>query len=245
MPQGPGPRGRGRNSLKNINDGIFFGSRKKTISDFASTFRNVAKTSHFQLEFDGFSRSLRNYLNERGVKKAFINEIAGLLCYRAQIPGSSSNTVDNQSTRTGIIEQFATKRVYDRLTFNFYVDNKYQLLTFLQSWIEYIHNGSETRNKTNMANDNYFFRNNYPNKYKISSATLHKFDNDYRYLKSYTFYNLFPVSITPIEVDYSSSQILKLSANFSYERYITEITNSGRSFDRSLGESIIRRLFGI
>lgn len=233
MPQGPGPRiiikRNGDYVTKEI-PSIFDDSRRRSISDFAPIFRNVAKTSHFQVEFGGsqfsFPQRLGKYLKKRGIENEFISDTVGLMCYSASIPGSSSTTTDIMGNRTGIVEQFARTRTYDPLSLSFYVDNEYKVLTFFESWIEFIHNASDDFNQTNIVNDDYFVRNHYPEEYKVDQTKIYKFDNDYRNVTEYNYRKLFPKSIVSVPLDYQASNIMKMTVSFSYERYIPGQTTS-------------------
>ena len=225
MPQGPGPfkweKEKGKYKAKSINS-LYFpkDSKRKTISDFAPLFRNLAQSSHFEVSFSGFSQQidLSNYVVSRGVDRNFIVDDLGLLCYNTSIPAGSSTTVRNSGNRTGIFEEFAHARTYDSLKLTFYVDKKYKVLTFFESWLEFIHSGSGF----NEEDDNYFVRNQYPEDYKMDLLKIYKFDRDYRTVIPYTFKKVFPTGVIPLQVDYSSSEILKLSVTLSYERFIAD-----------------------
>lgn len=221
MPQGPGPREiikkDGEFVVKEVNSTYFpIDGKRKNITDFANVFRNLAQTSHFEVSFSGFGSELKNYLNGKGIDNDFIANNLGLLCYNAVIPTSSSTTVITQGNRTGIVEQFAHTRTYDSLQLSFYVDRKYKVLRFFENWMSFIHSGSSF----DEIEDDFFVRNQYPADYKINLLKIHKFDRDYKNVVPYTFKGIFPTGVIPLQVDYSSSDILKLNVIFSYERYV-------------------------
>ena len=60
----------------------------------------------------------------------------------------------------------------------------------------------------------------YPEYYKSDRTTITKFDRDYNKEVEYTFIGLFPSAISSIPVSYSSSDTLKMSVTFEYDRYI-------------------------
>ena len=76
-----------------------------------------------------------------------------------------------------------------------------------------------------MLAPNAFYRMNYPSEYK-GNILLTKFEKDDKPLfqpkMSYTFLNAFPQSIASIPISYQQSEILKVTASFSYMRYIKE-----------------------
>lgn len=226
MPQGPGPKrtsvnyNRKTDTLRykerEIKSEYFPERGRQNISDFAPLFRNLAQTSHFEVSFGGLPRELKQYLKDKGIDNEFIFNDLGLLCYNTVIPTSASTTTVTQGNRTGIIEEFAHTRQYDNLALSFYVDKDYKVLKFFENWVGYIHSGSEF----NEVDDNYFIRNRYPEDYKINLLKIYKFDRDYRTVVPYTFKKIFPRQITPIQVDYTTSEILKLNVTLHYERYI-------------------------
>ena len=67
---------------------------------------------------------------------------------------------------------------------------------------------------------NYFIRMQYPSFYKSNATKIVKFDRDYVKDIEYNFVGLFPLNMNSIQVSYDSSQILKASASFQYDRYV-------------------------
>ncbi len=61
-----------------------------------------------------------------------------MLCSGASIPGSSFATVDVRGEYQGVIEKMAHTRQFTQIDLEFYVDNKYKALRFLEHWMEYI-----------------------------------------------------------------------------------------------------------
>ena len=68
--------------------------------------------------------------------------------------------------------------------------------------------------------NNYFIRMQYPAFYKANAVKIVKFDRDYKKEIEYNFRGLFPSAISSIQVSYVSSDTLKMSATFQYDRYI-------------------------
>ena len=197
----------------------------RRISDIRPLFTNLAQTSHYELKFAGLPSQLISYLSRRGVSSLFVTEYAGLLCSSASLPVSyiSSKTVDGNFT--GISEKFALNRGYPEINLTFYVDSDYLMVIFLESWMEFISSGSHnpigtTAGSVNQSNANYFVRMQYPEDYKSNYTKILKFDRDYDSEIEYTFFGLWPTALSAPEVSYSSSQILTITATFSYDRYI-------------------------
>ena len=49
---------------------------------------------------------------------------------------------------------------------------------------------------------------------------INKFEKNYKRTLRYRFVNVFPKSIDAVPVSYGSADILKVSVNFNYDRYI-------------------------
>lgn len=188
----------------------------RKIKDIKYIFGNLALTSHYEVRFGGLSGDLRNYLSRRGVDSLFINETVGLLCSSASIPGSTFATADVSGNFTGVTEKFAHTRVFTQIDFEFYVDNQYKTMKFLEHWMEFISSGSNL----NPSESEYFFRMKYPNTYKCDYTKIFKFDRDYRNEIEYNFFGMFPISLNSSYVSYEGSQILKATASFNYDRYV-------------------------
>ena len=119
--------------------------RPRRISDFKPTFTNLAQTSHYQVFFAGLPLMLRQHLRVRGLNSRFVSETAGLLCNSALLPGSRLATADIVGNRMGVSEKMAHSRIFTQIQLEFYVDNEYKTLKFLEHWMEFIANGSTSR----------------------------------------------------------------------------------------------------
>ena len=216
--------------------------RPKKISDIKPILTNVAQTSHYQVFFDGLSQDLFKFLGTKGVNKRFITENAGLLCNQASIPGSSLATTDIFGNFTGVQEKFAHTRIFTELSLDFYVDKDYKMIKFFEHWIDYVATGSEKSpvsplKKTDLG---YFYRMRYPrgtSGYKCDKTKIVKFNVDYRSEIEYTFFGLFPINFSSTPVQYGSSDVLRTSVTFSYERYIAGKETS-LAFNKKKSENI-------
>ena len=95
----------------------------------------------------------------------------------------------------------------------------------MESWMEFIASGSNNPIGSPLApigqnRKDYIYRMQYPEYYKSDRTTITKFDRDYNKEVEYTFIGLFPSAISSIPVSYSSSDTLKMSVTFEYDRYI-------------------------
>jgi hypothetical protein len=193
----------------------------RSISQFKPLVTNLAQTSQYQVIFGGLSGQLRGYLAFRGIDPFFIGESMGLLCNSASLPGSSFATADVTNNFMGVAEKFAHTRIFDQISLEFYVDNSYRALKFIEHWMEFISSGSNVSPNQR----GYFYRMRYPSEYKTDATRIIKFERDYNQVIEYTFYGMFPIALNSVPVSYNASDILKVSAIFNYERYVV-----GKSF---------------
>ena len=200
----------------------------RRISDFKPLFTNLAQTSHYEVRFGGVGPvggPLMPYLSRKGISSRFIAEDCGLLCFSASLPTSSMATANITGNFMGITEKFAHTRQYSAIGLEFYVDKNYNALKFMESWMEFIASGSNNPIGSPLApigqnRKDYIYRMQYPEYYKSDRTTITKFDRDYNKEVEYTFIGLFPSAISSIPVSYSSSDTLKMSVTFEYDRYI-------------------------
>ena len=210
--------------------------RPRPISDILPRFQNVAQTSQylvkFALPFSRNSGGLRSFLRRKGVNDRFVVEDAGLLCSDAVLPGSALASLDTRGDYQGVIERMAHTRNFTQISLEFYVDNEYKSMKFLEHWMEYI-----TGAIRNPADDAYFYQLNYPSEYKSNDTRIVKFERNYKQFLEYRFIGLFPLALNSTRVSYNGSQVLKASASFSFDRYICgESTSLARDLGRAFNE---------
>ena len=116
----------------------------------------------------------------------------------------------------GVSEKMAHTRLFTQIQLEFYVDNEYKTLKFLDHWMEFIANGSGQK----QSGDGYYYRMEYPDDYKSNQTRIIKFDRDYKNEIEYTFYGMFPIDLSSTTVKYDTSEVLKATATFSFDRYI-------------------------
>ena len=198
--------------------------RPRRISDFKPTLTKLAQTSHYEVRFGRAVGGLGNYLRKRGVDKRFIAGEMGLLCNQASLPGSQLATANITGAYTGITEKFAHSRIYVPITLNFYVDDVYKVIKFLEHWMEYTAGGTHAPGgrigPITQSKSNYYVRMQYPDDYRMEETKIMKFERDYSNNLEYTFFNLFPQNLGAIQVGYDASKILTASCTFEYTRYV-------------------------
>ncbi len=207
--------------------------RPRGISDILPKLQNVAQTSNYFVRFALPPTGLRNHLRRKGIDSRFIADDVGLLCYDAVLPGSALASQNITGDFQGVVERFAHTRNFTQINFEFYVDNEYKSLKFLEHWMEYITGG----NQVDPSGDTYYFQLNYPRNYKSNDTTIVKFERDHKKFLEYRFIGLFPLSLNSTRVQYGNSQVLKATASFSYDRYISgESSSLARDLRRAFNE---------
>lgn len=196
----------------------------KKISQIKPVLTNVDTTSHYEVQF-GLppTGGLLKHLRYRGVNNRYITENIGLLCCNAALPGSSFGTAEINGNYTGLSEKMVHTRIFTQIDLEFYVENSYKSMKFIEHWMEFISSGSTTgegsRNYSAL-NREYFYRMHYPVSYKSDETRIIKFNRDYKSYIEWRFFGLFPMSLNSTSVSYQGSQILKASASFNYDRYV-------------------------
>ena len=184
--------------------------------------QNVAQTSQFLVKFVLPRGDCRRFLRQKGINDRFIADNVGLLCSDAVLPGSAMATLNTAGDYQGLIERFAHTRNFTQVNFDFYVDNEYKSLKFLEHWMEFISSGAIA----DPSSDTYHFKMKYPDEYKSNDTRVVKFERNYSQFLEYRFIGMFPLSLNSTRVSYQNSQILKASATFSFDRYICGESNS-------------------
>ena len=181
----------------------------------------LAQNNHFLVTFSSLTPAVESYLTTytriTNIKN-FLSRNLGILCSDASLPTSTLATAEVKDNFMGVPQQFAHTRFYTDISYSFYIDEDYTLLKVFEGWMEYISSG---------ANDNvdqdhraYYRRMKYPDSYKCNTMYINKFEKNYKRTLRYRFVNVFPKSINAIPVQYGTADILKVSVNFNYDRYI-------------------------
>ena len=207
--------------------------RPRRISDIMPKLQNVAQTSNYFVKFSLPPTGLRSHLRRKGINDRFIAEDVGLLCYDASLPGSALASQNITGDFQGVVERFAHTRNFTQINFEFYVDNEYKSLKFIEHWMEFITGG----NQVDPGGDTYYFQLNYPYEYKSNDTRIVKFEKNHFQFLEYRFIGLFPLSLNSTKVQYGNTQVLKATAQFSYDRYVAgESSSLARDLRRAYNE---------
>ena len=181
----------------------------------------LAQNNHFLVTFSSLTPAVESYLSRyTGIRsiKNFLSRNLGILCSDASLPTSTLATAEVKDNFMGVPQQFAHTRFYTDISYSFYIDEDYTLLKIFEGWMEYISSGSNA--DVDQDHKAYYRRMKYPDSYKCNTMYINKFEKNYKRTLRYRFVNVFPKSINAIPVQYGSADILKVTVNFNYDRYI-------------------------
>jgi hypothetical protein len=195
---------------------------KKSLNDIKAALLRPALTSHYECSF-----KIPREVSIAG--GANIGRLLTLSCSDASLPGSTLATHELNNDVTGVTQRHAYRRLYDdRADFTFYVDQNYSQIRIFEEWMRII--SGESNDPRIAANIFRPIRIKYPISYK-ETIYITKFERDLQTENQsqkmiYEFYNAFPVSIGSMPVSYESSQLLKVTVSFTYDRYYAGGSNS-------------------
>ena len=206
----------------------------RSVSNIKKNLLRPATTSHFEVRIGLPMLVLppNNKENILGsVLKKFLDgtrqEQLNLMCSETVLPGSQLATTEVFNDFTGVTERHAYRRIYDEtIDLTFYVDaGNYLPIMFFETWMNAIVN----ENQDDAVNGNYNYRIMYPDEYVASGLKIIKFEKTgqnqtNRHYGSgqleYSFVRSYPRSITSMPVTYDASQLLKVSVQMTYLRYV-------------------------
>ena len=200
----------------------------KRITDIKSKLLRPSLTSQYYVHIQpptGTVNPFTTFLAGKGLNIGNkIVDSVNLACTEAFLPGSSLALIDIENDYHGSSEKNAYRRMYDSdIALTFYVTaEEYYAIRFFESWMSYIVNEDDTGE---LKNSNYSYRVKYSEDYK-SQMSIVKIEKDYGLTSGnglqYDFIDVFPRSINSMPVSYGPSQLLKITVNFSYLRYVLD-----------------------
>ena len=212
------------------------------MKDMRELVGDLSQTNHYMVSFSALNSTLMSYIQNRiGFQedvRNFLSRKTGLLCSEASLPTSSFATGEVRDNFMGIPQEFAHTRLYTDIDFTFYVDTNYVNLKIFESWMDYISGGSEA--EISELNEDYYRRMRYPDTYKVQTMFISKFERDFNSQIDYQFINAFPKLVTAIPVSYGAADLLKVSVQFTYDRYIVNPRGSIRKSNTSGFNDITR-----
>tara|TARA_Y100000994_G_scaffold37819_1_gene28635 strand:+ start:916 stop:1602 length:687 start_codon:yes stop_codon:yes gene_type:complete len=207
--------------------------RKFRTEELITKLMHSATTSNYHLSIN-LPGPVITYIEQKkkvGIKGTNLKERINLSCIDAKLPGSSFATHDVKSDFMGVSEKMAYRRMYDeQMAVSMIVDPEYKTLHFFEGWMDYISGKeiSERGDNNDYKNFRNGFRMNYPDGdggYRQKNVIeLFKFEKNVSERQSikYTMIEGFPISMDAMEISYGPTDLLRLTVNFSFVRYVTE-----------------------
>ena len=127
-----------------------------------------------------------------------------LNCYNAQIPGISIATTDKDLGYRSVGYQ----KLYDDVLLSFYCSENLEELKIMQKWLEKI---------SNPVNNRIGYYDDYKSQIEIIDISR----QDKKTLTT-TLHEAYPKKIDPIQLDYGSTDIMRMTVNFTY-RHFTQV----------------------
>lgn len=128
-------------------------------------------------------------------------DVFSMMCDQVQLPGINLATTQNRSF--GEFREVPYEKLYGDIQLSFYVDNDLSVKRFFDDWMAVIqNNGSRT----------FEYYNNYVSDMIINVEDL---EDNVRY--SVTAYECYPKTISPIQMDYSAKDIMKMQVTMQYK----------------------------
>ena len=185
-------------------------------SDLRSRFLHLAQTSVYTVKLQP-PPAVLSYLSSNGFNYNGDGGDVELRCKSTQLPATNFQTHDQMNDYQGMTEKMAYRRMCAPVQFDFYVDDRYDVVEMFEGWMEYI--SGQTTNDDSYARG---YRSNYPSKYK-TNVFISKFEKGFNrersYQIDYTLVNAFPSATMPMSVSYDASQILTFSVVMEYTKF--------------------------
>ena len=219
------------------------------MNDVSNIITKLAISSQFKVSLNlnrgGSDGDLHRHLTRCGI---FDNlgasyESYDLLCSQASLPSSTNFILEERGSRQGVIEKFATYRVYDNFSLTFYIDDQYNIIRLFEEWMNFInpihdstgkYEGDRESQYGKYRDRSSYYRLRYPDSYK-RDISVTKFernlvvnpnDKNKKFnnlpLLNYRFHDCFPVDIQTVPLTYDNSIYTQLTIGWSYSRHTIE-----------------------
>lgn len=164
-----------------------------------------------------------------------------MMCEEATLPGSQFATGQVNGIYTGSGQfNYPHTRIFNDLTLTWLCDANMTPLKFINTWMGVMYDDGYTRILQSDASDtenrvrNRSVRFNYPDEYTMN-CTILKAERDKnsqtgRPSIRYVLEGVFPYAVDSVPLSMGSSQLVKVSANFYYERWYDYYTDQWGKF---------------
>jgi hypothetical protein len=167
-----------------------------------------------------------------------------IMCDTVTMPGISISTAQNRIW--GEQREMPYEALFGNATFTFYVEPNLTVKDTFEQWM------------TNIRNPRTRTFNYYANYIADVTINVHSIENDDEIMHTVTLHEAYPQILNPIQLDYSSRDVMKYSVSMNYKYYTTQKmtmdtplptsplpnqdaqgTFTGQGFDTSIGPTNI------
>lgn len=182
-----------------------------TLNEFISNVKaGMAKPQFFAVQLtlpDALDRVFRSHMRK-----------IILFCDQTQIPGVSFST--SQVRSYGEFKEVPYEKLFEPVNLSFYVDSDMIVKKLFDTWAELVQDPT-TRDF------------NYPKYYMSKMVDIIVSDAKDNQKYKVTLHDVFPKAIAPIQLDYASKDIMKVSVTLSYKYATTVLLQSTTSNEQS------------
>jgi hypothetical protein len=213
----------------------------QNISALKTKIGELSQTNVFQVSFLPPNSVFQFIKDEYSVS---YDEKFELLCNSATLPGSRLATHEQTQDFYGIRERYAYRKQFDEtIQVSFYVDNKYDVITLFEGWQDYIMgigSGANQVSQRRLLESNSNYRVSYPKGNNgtgyVTNIFISKFEKDLRNnLLEYTFTDAFPISFNSMPVQYGQAEVLQMTVDFAYTKYVRKVQRGPGQFNNARG----------
>ena len=227
----------------------------RMMSEVKTKLLNLSLTSQYSVEIYPPPPSIVSrafgFAENKPKLNEFEQDVLNLACFEAALPGSSLLTHEAKDDYIGVTEKIAYRKSFDdTASFSFYVNVDHKNIFFFEDWIRFISGEPLVRDPVvssygpNLRSD-FVHRMRFRSEYVSPAIIINKFEKDYEKKGVYTeyrFVDAYPTSINSIPVSYDSSQLLKVTVNFTFTRYLIRVVPyNGSSATIPGNDEIFRR----
>jgi hypothetical protein len=171
-----------------------------TLNDFIAQVKTIgmARTNRFRVILTPPSKLPQ--LGVEGLKNIL------LFCDQVQIPGLNLATIQNRTY--GEFREVPYEKLYGDIQMSFYVDNNLTVKGLFDDWMNLIQSPGSR---------NFEYYDNY-----TSSMQIEVLDTNDRLRHRTYIYEAYPKTISPIQMDYASKDVMKLQVNMQYKYWKSE-----------------------
>lgn len=216
--------------------GLLGFDRPANIADFKSNMATPAMTTQFDVlislpaEVEAYIRRDVPQIAEEliGSQRAMRFKIEA-----AELPGRSIQTVEHK--HYGPVRKVAYGSTYIDTTFTVVNSSDYRETRLFQYWQDYIIGRHRITGDTKPRDAGELFNTNYHNNYSSGSVIINAYDLINRKMKSVSLIEAYPLTVSPIQMNWSGDNIAKTQVTMTY-RYTQDLTQyiADRTFAKAL-----------